>query len=84
MSDALATFAIDQETGHLNFTQLYPAGGRFPRQFSINKAGDQVAVGLQSDGRVVVISRDVKTGLLKDFIANIDIAGEVVCVIYDE
>ncbi|KAJ0321359.1 hypothetical protein Brms1b_002716 [Colletotrichum noveboracense] len=84
VSDALATFAIDQETGHLNFTQLYPAGGRFPRQFSINKAGDQVAVGLQSDGRVVVISRDVKTGLLKDFIANIDIAGEVVCVIYDE
>ncbi|KAF9876881.1 extracellular aldonolactonase [Colletotrichum karsti] len=83
-SDALATFAINHETGHLNFTQLYPAGGRIPRQFSINKAGDQVAVGLQSDGRVVVISRDVKTGLLKDFIADISIAGEVVCVIYDE
>ncbi|KAF6796462.1 extracellular aldonolactonase [Colletotrichum musicola] len=83
-SDALATFAIDQKTGHLDFKQLYPSGGMIPRQFSINKAGDQVAVGLQQDGRVVVISRDVKTGLLKDFIANISIAGEVVCVIYDE
>ncbi|KAL0934822.1 extracellular aldonolactonase [Colletotrichum truncatum] len=84
VSDAMATFAIDHETGHLNFTQLHPSGGRFPRQFSINKAGDQVAVGLQQDGRVVVIERDVETGLLKDFIANISITGEVVCVIYDE
>ncbi|TDZ13451.1 putative 6-phosphogluconolactonase [Colletotrichum spinosum] len=83
-SDALATFAIDHSTGHLNFTQLFPSGGRIPRQFSINKAGDQVAVGLQSDGRVVIIDRDVETGLLKEFIANISIAGEVVCVIYDE
>lgn len=83
-SDAIATFAIDQHTGHLDFKQLFPSGGMVPRQFSVNKAGDQVAVGLQSDGRVVVISRDVKTGLLKDFIANISIAGEVVCVIYDE
>lgn len=55
-----------------------------PRQFSINKAGNQVAVGLQQDGRAVIIDRDVNTGLLKNFIANISIPGEVVCVIYDE
>ncbi|WYZ43915.1 hypothetical protein EsH8_VII_000351 [Colletotrichum jinshuiense] len=83
-SDALITFAIDQQTGHLDFTQIFPSGGMIPRQFSINKAGTQVAVGLQQDGRAVIIDRDVNTGLLKNFIANISIPGEVVCVIYDE
>jgi 6-phosphogluconolactonase (cycloisomerase 2 family) len=55
-----------------------------PRQFSINKAGDLVTVGLQSDSRVVVIKRDVESGLLKQFIANATVAGEVTAVIFDE
>ncbi|OLN92807.1 putative 6-phosphogluconolactonase-like protein 3 [Colletotrichum chlorophyti] len=83
-SDALVTFSIDHQNGHLNFTQIFPSGGMIPRQFSINKAGTQIAVGLQADGRAVIIDRDVSTGLLKSFIANISIAGEVVCVIFDE
>ncbi|KAK1705836.1 YkgB protein [Colletotrichum lupini] len=83
-SDALVTFKIDHKTGHLGFTQIFPSGGMIPRQFSINKAGTQVAVGLQQDGRAVIIDREVSTGLLKGFAANISIAGEVVCVIFDE
>ncbi|GJD04793.1 ykgB protein [Colletotrichum higginsianum] len=83
-SDAIISFKIDHQTGHLNFTQIFPSGGRFPRQFSINKAGTQLAVGLQQDGRAVIIDRDVSTGLLKGFAADISIAGEVVCVIFDE
>ncbi len=43
-----------------------------------------VAVGLQMDGRVVVIERNVEDGTLGDFLASIDIAGQVTSVIWDE
>lgn len=83
-SDPIMSFSIDHASGNLTLVQTYPAGGRFPRQFSINKAGDLVAVGLQSDGRVVVIDRDVDTGCLKNFIANAAVEGEVTAVIFNE
>lgn len=63
---------------------MFEAGGRSPRHFSVNKAGTLIAVGLQSDGRVVVIDRDVSTGALKGFIASVSIPGEIVAVIFDE
>jgi len=50
----------------------------------VNKAGDLVAVGLQMDGRVVVIERNVVDGTLGDFVANVDVAGQVTSVIWDE
>ncbi|KAL9054954.1 MAG: hypothetical protein Q9162_003809, partial [Coniocarpon cinnabarinum] len=62
-SDSLATYKI-QPDGKLNFVQLWPAGGSFPRDFEISKRGDMVAVGLQNDGRVVVFSRDVNKGTI--------------------
>lgn len=68
-SDSLATFAI-QRNGSLDFVQLWPAGGRFPRSFDFNKEGDKVAVGLQMDGRVVVCKRDVRTGLIGKVVAS--------------
>ncbi|KAH6659535.1 Lactonase, 7-bladed beta-propeller-domain-containing protein [Truncatella angustata] len=84
VSDALITFSVDHSSGDLALLQTFPAGGRFPRQFSINKAGDLVAVGLQSDSRVVIIQRDTESGLLKRFIANATVAGEVTSVVFDE
>lgn len=62
-SDSLATYAI-QRNGSLSFTQLWPAGGSFARSIDINAKGDMIAVGLQNDGRVVVLDRNVSTGLL--------------------
>jgi 6-phosphogluconolactonase (cycloisomerase 2 family) len=64
--------------------QIAPSGGSFPRQFSINNKGDLVAVGLQMDGRVVVIQRNVDDGTLGDFVASVDVAGQVTSVIWDE
>ncbi|KAK6210479.1 hypothetical protein LQW54_006226 [Pestalotiopsis sp. IQ-011] len=84
VSDAILTFSVDHSCGNLSFVQEFPAGGRVPRQFSINKAGDLLAVGLQSDGRVVLIDRDVKSGQLKRFAANALVEGEVTAVIFDE
>lgn len=83
-SDPLINFAIDPQTGHLDLVQEAPCGGLFPRQFSINKAGTLVAVGLQSDGRVVIIERDVETGELGNFVAHASIEGEVTAVIFNE
>ncbi|KAI0403733.1 Lactonase, 7-bladed beta-propeller-domain-containing protein [Xylaria palmicola] len=83
-SDPLIIYAIDNKTGSLKKIQEFAAGGSGPRHFSINGDGNRVAVGLQGDGRVVIIERDVRTGLLKDFVASADVAGEVNTVIFYE
>jgi hypothetical protein len=57
-----------------------------PRQFSLNKAGDLAAVGLQNDGRVVIAHRDLASHKYDDgFVANVEnIALGVSCVVWDE
>lgn len=81
-SDPIFTFEIDHASGKLARVQQFPAGGSFPRQFSINGDGSLVAVGLQNDGRVVVIGRDVETGLLTDFVASAVVGGQPTSVIF--
>lgn len=83
-SDTLQVWKIDFETGKLAFEQLAPAGGSFPRQFSVNKNGTLAAVGLQNDGRVVIIERDVDDEKFGKFVAEIDIPGQITSVIWDE
>ncbi|KAF5677644.1 phosphatidylethanolamine n-methyltransferase [Fusarium heterosporum] len=81
-SDPLISFKIDGETGELALHQDVPCGGRFPRQFAINKAGTLVAVALQHDSRIVIIERDVETGMLGDFVAYAKLNGEVTAVVF--
>lgn len=83
-SDTLQVWKIDHETGKLAFDQLAPAGGSFPRQYSVNKNGTLAAVGLQLDSRVVIIERDVESGKFGKFVAEIDIPGQITSVIWDE
>jgi 6-phosphogluconolactonase (cycloisomerase 2 family) len=83
-SDSIIVHAIDHATGKLSFVQRFAAGGRVPRHFSYNKAGNLVAVGLQGDSRVVIIERDVTTGLLKRYIASTTVPGEITTVIFNE
>lgn len=84
VSDPLISFAIDCETGSLTPLQEAAAGGRVPRQFSVNKAGTLVAVGLQADGRVVVIERDAQSGQLGRFIGYANVEGQITTVIFDD
>lgn len=63
---------------------MFPAGGMIPRHFSLNRDGTLVASAAQRDGRVALISRDPVTGVLKEYVANIAIPGEVNCAIFDE
>lgn len=83
-SDPLISFSVDITTGMVAHRQTRAAGGVNPRHFSLNKAGTLVGVGLQSDGRAVVIQRDPGSGLLGDIIANVEVEGEVNCFVWDE
>ena len=81
-SDTLATFSLDPQ-GDFKFETLSPAGGSFPRSFSINKKGSLVAVGLQKSGRVAIYERNTKTGKLKDTVlADFEGLGEVTSIVW--
>ncbi|KAF2841654.1 YkgB protein [Patellaria atrata CBS 101060] len=83
-SDSMTVYEISPRTGNLTFQQQFPAGGSFPRQFALNKAGDLVAVGLQNSGLVAVLSRNRRTGLFDRQVASVPVAGQVTCVVWDE
>lgn len=70
VSDPLVSFSIAGKTGQLTLLQVTAAGGRNPRGFSLNKAGTLLVSALQDDNRVVVIERDVRTGLLGKVVAS--------------
>lgn len=84
-SDTLSTFSINVD-GTLSLVQLAPSGGYSPRQFALNKAGDQIAVGHQNNQTVVIWNRDVETGKIVEGApaAVIMLTGAVVCTIWDE
>lgn len=50
----------------------------------MNKDGSLAAVGLQFDSRVVVIERNVTDGRYGNFVAEIDIPGQITSVIFDD
>ncbi|KAF9632501.1 putative extracellular aldonolactonase protein [Lasiodiplodia theobromae] len=82
-SDSLSTFSI-QPNGSLVFEHLAPAGGSFPRHFSLNGDGDLIAVALQYDSKLVIKKRDLQTGVIGDEIATISIPGNLTAVVWDE
>jgi len=83
-SDTMATFDIGLN-GTMKFGALSPAGGSFPRQFSLNKKGDLVAVGLQMSGRVVVYGRCERTGEVGNkVLADFEGLGPVTSVVWGE
>ncbi|KAL8756855.1 MAG: hypothetical protein Q9184_004369 [Pyrenodesmia sp. 2 TL-2023] len=87
-SDTLASFTLPKASDSskaLMYRGLSPAGGLFPRHFSINKKGDLVAVGLQNSGRVVIYERCLQTGKIGDtVVADIEGLGAVTSVVWDE
>lgn len=87
-SDTLSTFAIKHD-GTLERVQLAPSGGWSPRQFSINKAGDKLAVGHENNSTVIIWKRDVASGKIVTEeeggkLAQITLSSKVVSTIWDE
>ncbi|PFH55478.1 hypothetical protein XA68_18198 [Ophiocordyceps unilateralis] len=84
-SDPIISFTLDETTGKLKDAKEVPAGGKFPRQFSMNKAGTMLAVALQKDERVLLIPRDPSDGTLGAApVAFASVPGEVTSVIFAE
>lgn len=72
-SDSIASFKINK--GALEFVQLVPSGGRFPRHFELSKDGKEIAVANQLSGNVRIYARDVKTGKIGEQKAAIAVPG---------
>lgn len=86
-SDTLITWLVTKKPsyGALEFLQQVPSGGSYPKHFSLNKAGDLVAVGLQQgNSKVAIIERDPASGKFGKVVASVPIAGNVTCVVWDE
>lgn len=82
-SDSISTFRINDDAS-LSLVQVSPSGGYLPRQFSLNRAGDRVAVGHQGSSTVVVWERDVESGRIGGKLAERKLEGPVVFVGWDE
>ncbi|KAJ9609499.1 hypothetical protein H2200_005826 [Cladophialophora chaetospira] len=82
-ADSITTFEL-QKDGSLVFVQLWPSGGLYPRQFSINPSGTLLAVGNQLSANVALLSRDPGTGLIGEPLARIPLDGNITCVVFDQ
>ncbi|KAJ4379660.1 hypothetical protein N0V86_004842 [Didymella sp. IMI 355093] len=82
-SDSLTTFRINDD-GTLELVQIAPSGGHLPRQFSLNRKGDKVAVGHQMNSTVVIWARDVRSGKIGEKLAETEVNGPAVFVGWDE
>ncbi|TKA73467.1 hypothetical protein B0A55_05951 [Friedmanniomyces simplex] len=82
-SDSLTTFRPLND-GTLAWVQIWPSGGLYPRQFSIDGTGSFVAVSNQYSQNVAILSRDVATGLIGEPIARMSVPGNTTCIMWDE
>ncbi|PVH78518.1 putative isomerase YbhE [Cadophora sp. DSE1049] len=82
-TDTLSTFSINAD-GTLELVQLAPSGGWSPRQFSLNKKGDLLAVGHQNNFTVIVWQRDLASGKIVGEGTSITLSTAVVATIWDE
>ena len=82
-SDSITTFSLS-DSGKLGFVQAWPTYGLFPRHFSLNSAGSLLAVGNQNSGNVVVLRRDVATGLIGEVVAETELDGQITTVVFNE
>lgn len=62
--NSIARFAVAERTGALRLEDTVPAGGDWPRNFSLAPGGRWLLVGNQRSGDVVVLARDPRSGRL--------------------
>lgn len=70
--DSLMTYTINQN-GSLSVLEATNSHGWYARTFSVNSAGDLLAVGGQASSTVSIISRDPSTGRLRDLVARVQV-----------
>ena len=80
-SDTLARFEIDPATGMLKYAEAQPTGGKTPRHFGLEPAGDRMAVANQDSNTVFLCKIDAVTGQLQPVGGPTEIPSPV-CVIF--
>lgn len=73
--DSLATYSINS-SGALSIVENTKANGWYPRTFSINKAGDLVAIAGQTSANVAIVARNPSTGKLGNLITSIAVGSK--------
>ena len=85
--DSLASYVINKD-GTLSGKQLTPvktAEGAYPRHFSLNKAGNVVAVGLQYANETLILERNVTSGeIIQEPVARLQAGANVTNVLWAE
>ncbi|TDZ21481.1 putative 6-phosphogluconolactonase [Colletotrichum orbiculare MAFF 240422] len=71
--DSIATFSIHAASGNVTFVETTSAHSFFPRTFSINAAGNMVAIGGQTSANVAIVERNVATGRLGRLLASLKV-----------
>jgi 6-phosphogluconolactonase len=62
--DSIVAFAIDEETGRLQYVQHQPTQGSFPRNFAIDPTGKYLLVANQKSDTIVVFRIAATNGTL--------------------
>lgn len=81
--DSLAVFAIDHASGKLTFVERVSSGGKTPRNFAIDPAGERLFAANQDSGNIVEFTIDQNTGKLT---SNGEVAKvpSAVCLVFVE
>jgi 6-phosphogluconolactonase len=77
--DSIVVFAIDPETGRLNYVGHQPSGGKTPRSFGIDPTGRYLLAANQDSNNVVVMRINQETGKLTPTGNSVEV-GMPVCV----
>lgn len=78
-SNSIGIFSIDKETGMITLVDHQFTLGETPRNFNFDPTGKFLLVGNQNSDEIVIFSRDINTGLLKDTGNRISV-GKPVCI----
>ena len=81
-SDSIATFKPSTD-GKLEFIDLVPSGGQFPRHFSLNPKGDLLAAANGVSETITIWKRDVASGKIGERVAVSEKLGNVNFVLWD-
>ncbi|MBL7730218.1 MAG: lactonase family protein [Chitinophagaceae bacterium] len=78
-ANTISIFSIDKNTGMITSVGYEPVLGLKPRNFNFDPSGKFLLVANQNSDEIVVFSRDIETGLLKDTGNRIQV-GKPVCL----
>ena len=77
--NTIAIFSVNNKNGKLTSIGYQSTLGKGPRNFNFDPTGNYLLVGNQNSDEVVILKRDIKTGLLTDTGSKIAV-GKPVCL----